>query len=132
MTIFAGKDALLKVDISGTWTTVAYLTQCDLSQSADIPTAGDLIGQRQPQHTPTVAGFYNRTLTGSGYASDDAALEVLQDSVTDGTSVSVRLYVDATSYYQATARVTDLSYSGGKSGAVNVSISLILSDTTYT
>lgn len=130
MSILAGKNALLKIDISGTWTTVAYLRSVDLQQSADNPMPADLIGNRQPQHVDSEGGSNSYTISASGFASDDAALASLQTSVDNATSVSARVYLASDYYHEAAARVTNLSYSSSHNGAVEVSISLTLSDVT--
>jgi predicted secreted protein len=131
MAIYKGNEAALKIEYpagSGTYTTVAILTDTSISQSASPVLAGDLLQHTAAQFVADDMPL-NCTADASGYLANEASHYFLQRLFDSRQAFNARIFKDATLYIAGDAKITSLSISGSHNGPAQVSLSMQLSDT---
>lgn len=100
---------------------ISYPTQIAAARNADV------ICTRSsgPEFTGAVA-IYRPAETG------DSQIKIINDFSDSNTTRKARVYLASGDYYEGDARITSLSISGGHNDALQLSLSLAMSNTTYT
>lgn len=130
MAIYSGKDALLKIEYpagSGVYVNAAYLTQTSINESTSPIVAGDLLQHTVAQFVTGDNAPLSATADASGYLASDTSHYFLQRLYESRQSFSVRIYKTSTLYFEAAAKLSSLSISGGYNDAAAVSLSMQLS-----
>jgi predicted secreted protein len=111
--------------------TIAQIKSWEMSPNVDLADV-TVFGDQWKDYLPTlvgadpkIEGFYDMTDTNGQVA--------LQNALLGGTSVSLRLYVDATHYYSGTAYLKSMNVKAAVDGVVEFSADLSFSGAiTYT
>ena len=118
-----GAELLLKIDISGTKTTIGGLRSTSLTlndESVDI-TNKDSAGKRT---LLAAAGITSMSVSGSGVFTDDAAIEELRGAYGNSAFDSYEIIIPDFGKYTGSFQVTSLEYAGEYNGEVTYSVTL--------
>ena len=122
-TAYAGKDMILKMDISGTKETIGGFRSNGFTingETIDVTNKGSN-GRRELLDG---GGIKSMSVSGSGIFTDDGYISDVQTAVLDGTLQDCDLVVPGFGTYSAQFAITSLEMSGEHNGEVTYSISL--------
>ena len=123
MASFAGQDMLIKLDISGTFTTIAGLRSTSITANKEMVdiTNKDSSGVRT---LLAGAGINSLTISGSGVLTDDAVHDTLQGLRTASTISDFQVVIGTQGTYGGPFELTSLEFSSEYNGEVTYSLTL--------
>jgi TP901-1 family phage major tail protein len=119
-----GKDLLIKVDVSGTFETLAGLRATRISFNAeqvDVTTLESIGGWRE---LLTGAGVKSASLSGSGVFKDDATDERARQIFFDGETPVFQVIIPDFGTVEGAFQVTSIEYAGSHNGEATYELSL--------
>lgn len=123
MASFAGKDMLIKLEISGTFTTIAGLRSTSITANKEMVdiTNKDSSGVRT---LLAGAGINSLTISGSGVLTDDPVHDTLEGLRTASTISDFQVVIGTQGTYEGPFEITSLEFSSEYNGEVTYSLTL--------
>lgn len=119
-----GKDLLLKVDVSGTFETVAGLRTTRLSFNAEAVDATTAESVGRWRELLDGAGLKTANISGAGIFKDEIADAQVKDLFFNGTIVSWQIIIPDFGTIEGPFQLTGLEYAGTHNDVVTYEVSL--------
>ena len=127
-----GKALLLKVDVSGTMTTVGGMRSTSMTLNDEMVDITNKDSGSQRELLPA-GGILSMTISASGVFTDSTAEQTLRSAYGTSTFKSYNVIVPDLGTYAGTFQLTSLEYAGEYNGEETYSLTLESSNTiTYT
>ncbi len=128
---YTGVTAKITVKDGAAEKTIAYISNWSIEETRDMIEYTEL-GAKTKGKVPSMYGW-TASADGSADFADASAQKTLRTAMVNGTEVSVKFYLDATTFLTGKAYVESLSVDIAADDKANISISLngigVLSDT---
>ena len=118
-----GKALLLKIDISGTMTTVGGMRSTSMTLNDEAVDITNKDSGSFRELLPS-GGIQSMTITASGVFTDSTAEQTLRSAYGTSTFKSYNVIVPDLGTYAGTFQLTSLEYSGEHNGEVTYSLTL--------